>query len=88
MKNIPSFESYINEKSVNEATEWQYNFSDEGLKFLDVIRSIDKDPDWSDDMTFTAEYFTEMNRTLGVKQAQQLIDMLLKAGLVLKSKIS
>ena len=88
MKNIPSFESYINEKSVNEATEFQYNFSDEGLKFLDVIRSIDKDPEWSDSMTFTAEYFTEMNRTLGVKQAQQLIDMLLKAGLVLKSKIS
>lgn len=88
MKNIPSFENYINEKSVNEATEWQYSFSDEGLKFLDVLRSIDKDPDWSDDMTFAPDYFTEMNRTLGSKQAENLVNMLLKAGLVTKSKVN
>jgi hypothetical protein len=86
MKNIPSFENYINEKSVNEASDWQYQFSDEGLKFMDALRSIDKDPDWSDDMTFTPEYFTEMNRTLGAKQAENLVAMLVKAGLVLKSK--
>ena len=86
MKNIPSFENYINEKSVNEATEWQYQFSDDCLKSMDVIRSIDKDPDWSDGMTFTPEYFTEMNRTLGAKQAENLVNTLVKAGLVLKSK--
>ena len=86
MKNIPSFENYINEKSVNEATEFQYQFSDDCLKFMDVIRSLDKDPDWSDSMTFTPEYFTEMNRTLGAKQAENLVAMLVKAGLVLKSK--
>jgi hypothetical protein len=88
MKNIPSFENYINEKSVNEATDFQYSFSDEGLKFMDVIRSMDKDPDWSDSMTFTPDYFTEMNRTLGARQAENLINALLKAGLVLKSKVN
>lgn len=86
MKNIPSFENYINEKSVNEATEFQYQFSDDCLKFMDVVRSLDKDPDWSDDMTFTPEYFTEMNRTLGAKQAENLVNTLVKAGLIIKSK--
>ena len=88
MKNIPSFDSYINEKSIKEAAEFQYSFSDEGLKFLDVLRAIDKDPEWSDGMTFTSEYFTEMNRTLGARQAENLVNTLLKAGLVTRSKVN
>lgn len=71
---------------VNEATQFQYSFSDDGLKFMDVLRSIDKDPDWSDDMTFTPDYFTEMNRTLGTKQAEALINALMKAGFVIQNK--
>lgn len=85
MKHIKEFESFA-KGEVNEAVDTQYSFSDEGLKFIDVIRSMDKDPDWSDDMTFTPEYFTEMNRTLGAKQAEALVNMLLKAGIVFKAK--
>ena len=85
MKHIKEFEIFA-KGEVNEAVDTQYSFSDEGLEFMDVLRSIDKDPDWSDDMTFTPEYFTEMNRTLGAKQAEALVNVLVKAGLVIKSK--
>lgn len=85
IKHIKEFENFT-KGEVNEAVDTQYSFSDEGLKFMGVLRSIDKDPDWSDDMTFTPEYFTEMNRTLGANQAESLIKALMKAGFVIKSK--
>ena len=79
MKHIKTFEDFVNENKVNEATETSYGLTEMGQDLFKFFKYADKD-EYQDDMTFVQDYVVQAG--IPMHAADMLIKKMKTSGFI------